>query len=201
MIMPAIPDGPLVFLLGNRTGHADFVRFARAKEWILQDDRPSNGPKSAYEQIWVTADRGTAIHYMADPTPKERFIVIYGRGTGDVAFQMGAAQLDIHTRDDIFDQALMADTDADRITAAWQLAVVAKVYDEGVLDLLKSLYDGAGDLVREAVINAIGYRGWPESREFLERVAAEEPSSDLRRNARDIVAAWWDRDSRAGDGR
>jgi AcrR family transcriptional regulator len=193
--MPAPPDGPLVLLLGSRTGHVDFERFARAKEWILHDDRPSNGPKSAYEQIWVTADRGTAIHYMADPTPKERFVVVYGRGTGDVAFQMGAAQLDVQTRDDVFDQALLADSDPERITAVWRLAVVAKVYDEGVLDLLKSLYDAASDAVREAVINAIGYRGWQESREFLERVAAEDPSADLRRNAGDIIAAWWDASS------
>lgn len=189
--MPVPPDEPLVFLLGNRTDHADFVRFARAKEWTLHEDRPSKGPKSAYEQIWVTPDRGTAIHYMADPTPKERFVVIYGRDTGDVAFQMGAANLDIHTRNDVFDRALVAATDPERVTVAWQLAVVAKVYDEAVLDLLKSLYDGADDIVREAVINAIGYRGWPESRDFLEEVAIADPSADLRQNARDIVHAWW----------
>jgi hypothetical protein len=195
--MPTSPGGPLVFLLGNRTGYDEFVRFARARKWILHDDRSSNGPKGVYEQIWVTADHSTAIHYMADPTPKERFVVIYGGGTEDVAFQMGASQLDIRTRDDIFDQALMADSDPERITAAWQLAVVAKVYDEGVLDLLKSLYDGASDAVREAVINSIGYRGWPESREFLERVVSEDPSSDLRRNALDIVTVWWDANSGA----
>jgi hypothetical protein len=193
--MPAPPDGPLVFLLGNRTGHADFVRFARTKEWILHEDRPGKGRKSADEQIWVTPDRGTAIHYMADPTPKERFVVIYGRDTGDVAFQMGAANLDIHTRDDVFDRALVAATNPERITVAWQLAVVAKLYDEAVLDLLKSLYDGADDIVRAAVINAIGYRGWPESRDFLEQVATEDPSADLRQNARDIVDAWWGEES------
>lgn len=193
--MPAPKDGPLVFLLGNRTDHTDFVQFARAKEWILHDDRPSKGPKRAYEQIWVTPDRGTAIHYMDDPTPKERFVVIYGRGTGDVAFQMGAAYLDIHTRDDVFNRALVATTDPERITVTWQLGVVAKVYDEGVFDLLKSLYDGADDIVREAVINAIGYRGWPESRSFLEEVANEDPSADLRQNARDIVDAWWGEES------
>jgi hypothetical protein len=178
-------------LLGTRTSHADFERFARAKEWTLHEDRPSKNPKSAYEQIWVTPDRGTAIHYRDDPTPKERFVVIYGRDTGDVAFQMGAAHLDIHTRDDVFDRALVAATDPERVTVAWQLGVVAKVYDEGVLDLLKSLYDGADDVVREAVINAIGYRGWPEARDFLEEVSANDPSADLRQNARDIVDACW----------
>lgn len=193
--MPAPPDELVVFLLGNRTNHADFVRFARAKEWILHDDRPSKGPRSAYEQIWVTPDRGTAIHYMDDPTPKERFVVIYGRDTGDVAFQMGAANLDIHTRNDVFDRALVAATNPERITVAWQLGVVAKIYDEGVLALLRSLYDGADDIVREAVINAIGYRGWPESREFLEEIANEDPSADLRQNARDIVDAWWGEES------
>ena len=50
---------------------------------------------------------------------------------------------------------------------------------------------GAGDLVRAAVINAIGYRGWPESRGFLEEVAKEDASASLRENARKIVDAWW----------
>src|SRR5262249_39165647 len=140
---------------------------------------------------WVTPDRGTAIHYMVDPTPKERFVVIYGRDTARVVFEMEFGNLDFYTRNDIFDRALVADNNPDRVTAAWQLGVVAKIYDEGVLDILTSLYHEADDIVREAVINAIGYRGWAESREFLELVATEDPSADLRQNARDIIDAWW----------
>ena len=189
--MPAPHNGPLVFLLGNRTEHDDFVRFARAKEWIMHEQRAGQGRKRVFEEIWLTPDHGTAIHYLADPTPKERFLVIYGRDTGAVAFQIGAANLDIHTRDDIFDRALVAGTNPERITVAWQLGVVAKVYDEEVFDLLRSLYDGADDAVREAVINAIGYRGWAEAQDFLSKVANEDPSADLRQNAREIVEAWW----------
>ena len=31
----------------------------------------------------------------------------------------------------------------------------------------------------------------PESRAFLEEVAMDDPSADLRENARNIVDAWW----------
>ncbi len=67
--------------------------------------------------------------------------------------------------------SLTADSDAARIDVAWQLAVVNKSFDEPVLDLLKSLYDGADEGVRHAVVNAIGYRGWDEGLAFLRVVA------------------------------
>ena len=31
----------------------------------------------------------------------------------------------------------------------------------------------------------------PESRAFLEEVAMDDPSADLRENARNLVDAWW----------
>jgi AcrR family transcriptional regulator len=189
--MASADDEPFVLLLGKRTGHDEFAEFARGRSWVLREDRPGSGPKDVHEQVWATPDQGTVIHYMVDPKVKERFLVIYGRGTGDVAFQIGAAKLEVRDRDDIVDEALVADSDSQRVAAAWRLGIVAKAYDEAVLDLLKSLYDGASDDVREAVINATGYRGWPESREFLERVAATDPSADLRRNALEIVEARW----------
>ncbi|AGP41493.1 hypothetical protein SCE1572_47625 [Sorangium cellulosum So0157-2] len=184
-----------MFLLGPRTSHADFERFAKAQGWVLHEDRPSKGPKSPYEQIWVTSDQSTAIHYMDDPTPKERFLIVYGRHTGDVAFDVGA-NLDIETSDDVMDRAVIASTDAERVNVAWQIGVVAKAYDETALDILKSLYDGADDVVRHAVINAVGYRGWPEAMSFLEDVAKDDPSPELRENARAIVEAW--REERGG---
>jgi len=131
--------GPIVFLLGNRTSHADFEGFARGHDWLIHEDRPSTGPKSAYEQIWVTPDRSTAIHYMDDPTPKERFLVVHGREAGAVAFQMGAANLDIHTSEDVFNLAMVASSTPERITVAWQLAVTSRLYDEAVLGILWAL--------------------------------------------------------------
>lgn len=188
----------VVFLLGPRTSHADFERFALANGWILHEDRPSTGPKDAHEQSWVTPDRGTAIHYMDDPTPKQRFLVVYGRDTGAVSFDLGA-NFDITTPIDVTERALLASTDPERIDAAWQLAVVTKDYDEATLDLLKSLYYDASDPVRHAVVNAVGYRGWPEARGFLEEVARDDANPELRENARAIVKAWWGDQAGTGD--
>lgn len=180
----------VVFLLGPRTSHADFERFARANGWVVHQDLPSTRPREAREQIWVTPDRGTAIHYLDDPTPKERFLLVYGKDTGAVSFDLGA-NFDITTAEDVTERALLAATDPERSTAAWQLAVVTPDYDEATLDLLKSLYYDASDLVRHAVVNAVGYRGWPEGRDFLEEVARDDPSPELRENARAIVKVRW----------
>lgn len=182
--------GPVVLLLGRRTTHADFEQFAKAYGWSVHEDRPSTGPKSPYEQIWVTPDRSTAIHYMDDPVPKARFLVVYGRHTAAVVFELGA-NLDVQTSEDVIDRAMRVSTNPEWVAVAWQLAVVTEVYDEMVLDILKSLYEGADEDVRHAVVNAVGYRGWPEARDFLEEVARNDPSPALGENARAIVEAWW----------
>lgn len=65
-----------------------------------------------------------------------------------------------------------------------------KSFDEPVLDLLKSLYDGADEGVRHAVVNAIGYRGWDEGLAFLRDVAKTDTSRSLVQNAKEIIEAW-----------
>lgn len=195
---PPPADGPVVFLLRPETSHADFERLAHASNWILDQDRRSTDPRRPHEQIWLTQDRTTAIHYLDDPTPKERFVVVYGRHTGAVAFDLGAG-LRVEVAEDVVDRALKASTNAERVAAAWQLAVVTKLHDEAVLDLLKKFYDDSDESVRHAVVNGVGYRGWPEARGFLENVARQDPSPALRENARAIVDAWWGDESGAGD--
>lgn len=187
--MAAPPNGPVVFLLGGRTSHQDFQTVAGANGWIVYEERPPAGPNQPYEQIWVTSDRRTAIHYMDDPTPRERFVVVYGPDTGDVAFDLGVG-CDIRTAEDVSEAAQAAASEEDIITAAWQLCVTHKHFDLDVMGVLKQFYQGGSALVRHAVVNAVGYRGWQESMGFLEGVARSDPDGDLRENARSIVEAW-----------
>ena len=189
--MASPPDGPIVFLLGNRTSQADFERFAVGNDWLAHDERPGLVPKAAYEKVWVTPDRGTSIHYVDDPTPRERYVVVQGPHAGSVASQMCAANLDVRTREDVFNRGLAAATTPERTTVAWQLAVTTPLHDKKVQDVLKSLYENGNELVRSAVVDAIGYRGWAESRPFLEDVASKDASAELREKARKIVDAWW----------
>ena len=91
----------------------------------------------------------------------------------------------------LFDRALRASPGPEWVDAAWEISVVTKVYDETALDILKSLYGDGDNFVRDAVVNAVGYRGWPEARDFLEAVVKNDPNPELRENARDIIESWW----------
>lgn len=195
--MTAPPNGPVVFLLGERTPHAEFERVARGYGWVVHEDRPAGAANLPYEQIWVTTDRGTAIHYLDDPTPAERFLVVYGPDAGDVAFDLGMS-CDITTSEDVLDHARQASTDAERATLAWRLAVVSKLFDADAMAWLTDAYRNGSELVRHAVINGVGYRGWEEALPFLEEISQSDPSAELRENAAAIVAAW--RKVRLGSG-
>jgi hypothetical protein len=185
----ALAAGPSIFLLPASTDRERFAAFSDEQGWLTRSEHPSEGLHDAYERIWTTSDGTTAIHYMDDPTPKQRFVVVYGAKAGEVALQLGA-RFHVETADDVFDRALTADSDAARIDVAWQLAVVNKSFDEPVLDLLKSLYDGADEEVRHAVVNAIGYRGWYEGLAFLQDVAKTDTSRSLVQNTNEIIKAW-----------
>lgn len=169
----------------------------------MHADYPSKSPKEAYEQIWTTEDKGTAIHYLDDPVPKERFIIIYGHDDGSVAFDLGVGLgNNIETSDDIMKRAKNAVTYEERIIVAWQLSVVTKSFKQSVMDMLEKFYKDALQEVkntvnaeaiynlRHAIINGIGYRGWDEAFDFLESVVKNDPSPELQENAKVIIGAW-----------
>lgn len=184
------PNGPVVFLLGKGTPHEEFQRLAGLYGWSVAQENDGDGHQSAYEQVWVTDDRSTAIHYIEDPAPEERFVVVYGKRTGEVAFNLGRS-FDIETSDDVMERAREAPTDAGKVTAAWQLAVVFAQFNPEAMRLLRTFYEGGSPEVRQAVVKAVGYRGWPEARAFLEEVEQCAPEPDLREQARSIIDAWW----------
>lgn len=190
-------SGPVVFLLGAGTPRDEFRRLAGLYGWTVAQENDGDGRSSAYEQIWVTDDRSTAIHYLEDPAPEERFAVVYGKRTGEVSFNLGRS-FDIKTPGDVLEQARSAASDADKVTAAWRLAVVNKQFNPEALEVLRAFYEGGSAEVRLGVVKAIGYRGWPEARPWLEEVARSAPEEELRKQARVIIDAWWSEPSPQG---
>jgi hypothetical protein len=190
----ANPNGPIVFLLRPATTFSEFQRIADLYGWRIVREAAGDNYRTAFEQIRVTPDGSTAIHYLADPTPKERFLLIYGPQTRAVAFNVGRS-FETESSTDVFERVREAASDDEKAAGAYQLAVVFRSYNDEAMNLLRSFYDGGVAAVRYAVINALGYAGWPESRALLERIANDDPEPSLRENARAIVDARWGADA------
>jgi hypothetical protein len=183
-------DGPVVYLLCSGTTFEDYQRIADIYGWRVVRASPGDGRLTPFEQVRVTSDGSTAIHYLSDPIPKERFLYIHGPRVGEIAFNVGRSFY-TESSEEVLERARTAVSDDDKHAVAYQLAVVFLKFDQEVMNLLEQFYAGGSISVRYAVINAIGYRGWTEARDFLERVAREEPDETLRKNARSICVALW----------
>jgi hypothetical protein len=183
-------DDRLVFLLKPGTTFEDFQRIADLYRWRIVKELPSDAERTAYEQIRVTPDGSTTIHYLADPLVRERFLVVRGPQTGAVAFNAGRS-FDCETPDEVIERVRDAGSDKEKAGGAYQLAVVFPDVGEEAMSILRRFYETGSSDVRHAVINAVGWRGWPQGKAFLEQVARDDPDSELRENARDIVATRW----------
>ena len=188
------PNGPIVFLLRPATTFLEFQRIADLYGWRVVREAEGDNYRTAFEQIRVTPDGSTAIHYLADPTPKERFLLIYGPQTRAVAFNVGRS-FETESSIEVLERVRRATSDEEKAAGAFQIAVVFRNYSDEAMNLLRSFYDGGVPVVRYAVVNAIGYVGWPESRSFLEGVAEHDPEPSLRENAHAIVDARWGSDA------
>jgi hypothetical protein len=185
----SIPKGSLVLLLGPGTSLAEFERIADRSGWPLF--RVEKGDQdTAYEQIRVTPDRSTAIQYVADPTPKERFLVAYGPLVDSIAYDLGRL-FDVETPGEVLERARSAVSDDEKLAAAYQLGVVYPEYNAEVMTTLSAFYQRGSAEVRSAVINGLGYASWGEARPFLESAAHNDPDPELRQNAKCIVDALW----------
>jgi len=178
-----------VFLCTLPTCREDFVSLAEERGWVLADQIEGDGQSVAFEQIRLTPDKSTQIHYLDDPVSGLRFIVVHGPEAGSVAGDLGR-HLQVRTSINVVRMAKEARSERAKMDSAMELAVAFKQPDADAMKLLRKYYKGGSDPLRRRVIKALGYRGWPEAVELLEEIARTDASEELRGHAQNVAQLW-----------
>lgn len=157
------------------------------------ETHPSDGDRLAYEEVWVTPNADApiaAVNYVEDPISNLRYLVVSGSDVPGAASGF-AGLLPIYTSDELLHDALHATAHNDQVRAINRLAIGFAEFDPNVFVIIGTFATKAENpLLREAAVNAIGFRAWPEFREGLKVIAAEDPAENVRRRASMLLSVW-----------
>lgn len=176
----------ILVLYPQRT-RSDFERVAAEVGLLHRETRPGDGLRSAYEQVWTTPNGLGAVNYLEDPLAGLNYLSIRG---SEVAHFVGAfaRRLEVYDRADALVLAEGAVEHDDQVESIVRLAVVSPEYDPGAFAVFEAYaLQGDDPLLREATVDAMGYRAWPEFKPLLERIVASDPLESIREHAGTVL--------------
>jgi len=149
------------------------------ENWYSHDFIPPT-EESPYEEVWITQDDQTAIHYIEDPLISIRYFFVTGSNLVEVSSRIRSS-LDTYKRDDIRNMMNNALEPKQYINAIYHIGIAAtQEYDTEFFEFFKLAFSHHDPKVRNAAILATGYAGWKEFREPLERLKESDSEQAVR---------------------
>lgn len=190
----------MYIVLKPEAERADFHKATAALGLVKHGERPGDGQKESYQEIWATSDELNAVRYVEDPLSGTHFFSVRGPKTQSLVSQL-ARRLLVFAPEELIEMAQEAETHDEQVTAVFRLAVAFPQYDPGVFEIFSAYAtQPPSPLLRMATLNAIGYRCWPECIPLLERVAQEDQDAQVRQTAERLLPYLREAVTR-GDGR
>lgn len=141
----------------------------------------------AYEQVWATEGRATAINYLEDPLLGLKWISFRGQDLDRLVPSL-AEHIALIDGEGALNMAREATEPDEMIHAIACLAATFPTYDENAYRAFSHFATQIPDArVRESAINCTAYRGWPAFVPLLKWVVEHDPSESVRQRAQDIL--------------
>jgi hypothetical protein len=130
------------------------------------------------------------ITYIEDPISCLSYVVVRGADVPNLVSKL-AECLPAFTPAELLSDALEATEHNDQVRAINRLAIGNREWDPAVSTIITIFATEAQNpILREAAVNAMGFRAWPEYRRVLERIAVEDPAENVRQHAANLLAHW-----------
>lgn len=158
----------------------EFARAAEAIGFTRHEIRPADSSGRAYEEVWSTPDRITAVNYLEDPLVGVTYLMLRGHDVEHYATQF-AFRIAAIDGGHAFELAAGAGSAQN---ATWGLGLLAVTHlepDSDVIAFMTSVAENSPEpTVRFAAVRAMAYRGWRDFVPVLERVAAHDADAQVR---------------------
>ncbi|MGC4067427.1 MAG: hypothetical protein QM784_22830 [Polyangiaceae bacterium] len=164
----------------------DFHRAAQDMGFSLVNTWPSRNSSEAYEEVWSVPDRTQAIHYLEDPISGTNYLRIRGPNTEKLLFEL--RRVPYFYPEELLEEAAEADNHDDQVKAAFRLTVTFPQFEPNVYKLLEAYATQDADaLLRQATLNAIAYRCWPQFSALFEDLSRNDPDERVRETAKRLL--------------
>jgi hypothetical protein len=167
----------------------DALRRSLTEEGLRQaQGLPGDGRRLAAEEVWASADHRLAANIVDDPLVGCAYLAIRGLSADAVSSRLASRHGLTTAADGLVDADREHDADG-QIRANYRVAVLFPDYrPEVLLHLQRSARDDTRPRVREAAVDAMGYRGWAEFIPVLEAVARTDVDEGVRSRAAELLS-------------
>lgn len=151
-------------------------------------DLVGDGQRVSNEEVWTTPDRRSAVNIVDDPLIEFAYLAIRGLRRDELLARLSALPRTLTAA------AALARTqqplnDAALIHAIYQLQVLHPEANDAAFEVMRStVMSHPNAKVREAAIDAIGYRMWPVCAPLLATAARDDPNPAVRQRAHEVLA-------------
>jgi hypothetical protein len=149
---------------------------------VLEGD----GEKVAYEEIWTTPEKDNAIRWIEDPILDMIYLCFQGPKRRKLIRDL---KVRMHPPEDVIEMAHRAKKHDSQVDAIGRVAITFPDYDEEAFAIFVRYLQAPSPLLRQATLNAMGYRCWAEFIPLMEEVAKRDPEEDVRKKADLMLAA------------
>jgi len=175
-----------ILVLEEDIGYEDFVAVAQDQGWIKYKTYFPDKNNKRCEEVWTTEDKANAIHYIDDPISGTRFLWVRGPKISELLFEI-VRRLPAYEPEELIEMASEASEHNEAVHALFQIAVGFPNFDPKAFRVFEAYLTHPTPLLREATVQAIAYRMWPESIKLLEKVVQEDPDEGVRQFAESIL--------------
>jgi hypothetical protein len=173
-------------VLREETTHENFAIVAKKLGWLKSETYLGDSKKEPFEEIWTTTDQTSSIHYVDEPTMGTRYLWVRGRQLSEIIFDI-YRQIPAYEPDELIESAIAAKEHNEVVDSLFRIAVGFANYDRDAFRVFEAYLTDANALLREATVQALAFRLWPQSIERLKKVATEDSSENVRQFAQTIV--------------
>jgi len=184
-----MPSNNEVFVLYDDVTRLDFQKAAKAAG-LEQHPAPKGDHDGGHEEVWATADKRSAVNYLEDPILGLSYIVIRGDPHGNLTHKM-AETIQLFSPEEAVEFGQQEINTRPQVEAIYRLAAMFPEHDPQVLEVFRTYATKPGDpTLREATVNAMGYRRWPEFKPLLEEIEKKDDNAGVKERVRAVLALY-----------
>ncbi len=154
----------------------------------LADVLQGDGQRLSQEEIWAKPDRTQVVAIVEDPLVHVVYLAIRGKNERRLAAAL-QSRIPTYTQSESIALARDAIAHDDRVRAIYRIAVMFPYFDAHALEIFRTFAMDAQDpTLREATVDAMLYRSWPEFIPLLEQMARDDRADSVRQRVADVLA-------------